>query len=135
MEMLFKPQALSRAIEAIVAAGGSEAAEARLVADNLVTANLLGHDSHGVGMIPRYIDAVLEGGLLPNQHPTATLDSGALLALDGRKGYGQAIGREAMQMAIQRAKRSGSCSATARAPPPSGPGSAAPIIAPSALQA
>jgi len=109
MEMLFKPQALSRAIEAIVAAGGSEAAEARLVADNLVTANLLGHDSHGVGMIPRYIDAVLEGGLLPNQHPTATLDSGALLALDGRKGYGQAIGREAMQMAIQRAKRSGSC--------------------------
>jgi uncharacterized oxidoreductase len=109
METLFKAPALTRAIEAIVAAAGSEPGEARLVADNLVTANLLGHDSHGIGMIPRYIDAVLEGGLLPNQHPKATLDTGTLLALDGCKGYGQAIGREAMQMAIERAKRTGSC--------------------------
>ena len=29
-------------------------------------ANLSGHDSHGVGMVPRYVDAVLEGGLQPN---------------------------------------------------------------------
>ena len=109
METLFHAEALKRAIEAVVAAAGSESAEARLVADNLVMANLLGHDSHGVGMIPRYIDAVLEGGLAPNQHPKATLDTGALLALDGCKGYGQAIGREAMQMAIERARRAGSC--------------------------
>jgi uncharacterized oxidoreductase len=109
METLFQAQALTRAIEAIVAAGGSEPAEARLVADNLVTANLLGHDSHGVGMIPRYIDALLEGGLSPNQHPRATLDTGSLLALDGCKGYGQSIGRDAMQMAIERTQRHGSC--------------------------
>ena len=109
METLFKTEPLTCAIEAIVAAGGSEPGEARLVAENLVTANLLGHDSHGIGMIPRYIDAVLEGGLAPNQHPKATLDAGALLALDGCKGYGQAIGRDAMRMAIERAKRSGSC--------------------------
>ena len=36
------------------------------VAANLVLANLSGHDSHGVGMVPRYVDAVLEGGLKPN---------------------------------------------------------------------
>jgi uncharacterized oxidoreductase len=109
METVFKAEALTRAIEAVVAAGGSEAREARLVAENLVMANLLGHDSHGIGMIPRYIDAVLEGGLAPNQHPKATLDTGALLALDGCKGYGQVIGGDAMQMAIERAKRHGSC--------------------------
>jgi uncharacterized oxidoreductase len=109
METVFKQEPLTRAIEAIVAAGGSNATEARLVAENLVTANLLGHDSHGIGMIPRYIDAVLEGGLAPNQHPKATVDAGALLALDGCKGYGQAIGREAMQMAIERARQFGSC--------------------------
>jgi hydroxycarboxylate dehydrogenase B len=109
METTFKQEPLTRAMEAIVAAGGSSATEARLVAENLVTANLLGHDSHGIGMIPRYIDAVLEGGLAPNQHPKATLDTGALLALDGCKGYGQSIGREAMQMAIERAKNVGSC--------------------------
>jgi LDH2 family malate/lactate/ureidoglycolate dehydrogenase len=58
----FRHQPLARAIEAIVAAGGSEAREAQLVADNLVLANLLGHDSHGIGMVPRYIAALLEGG-------------------------------------------------------------------------
>jgi len=107
--MIFKEKNLVAAIEAIVLAGGSEPREARLVAENLVTANLLGHDSHGIGMIPRYVDALLEGGLAANQHPKATLDAGAMLALDGCKGYGQTIGHESMQMAIERAQRHGSC--------------------------
>ena len=106
---VFHSAPLARAIEAIVAAGGSEPREARLVAENLVTANLLGHDSHGIGMVPRYVDALLEGGLEANRHPRATLDAGALLALDGCKGYGQVIGLEAMEMAIERARRHGCC--------------------------
>src|SRR5213596_3097967 len=107
--LVFQAGPLTRAIEALVAAGGSEPREAKLVADNLVSANLTGHDSHGVGMMPRYIDALLEGGLEANRHPAATLDAGALLALDGCKGYGQVIGRDAMQMTIERARRMGSC--------------------------
>src|SRR5205809_6406151 len=107
--LVFQAGPLTRAIEALVAAGGSEPREAKLVADNLVSANLTGHDSHGVGMIPRYIDALLEGGLEANRHPAATLDAGVLLALDGRKGYGQAIGLDAMRMAIERAKQHGCC--------------------------
>jgi uncharacterized oxidoreductase len=109
MDPVFQPQPLARAIEAIVGAGGSEPREARLVADNLVLANLLGHDSHGVGMIPRYVAALLEGGLSVNRHPKINVDSGALLALDGCQGYGQVIGLEAMELAIERARRHGSC--------------------------
>jgi hydroxycarboxylate dehydrogenase B len=107
--MILKKEGLTRAIEAVVAAGGSEPREAKLVAENLVMANLLGHDSHGVGMIPRYIDSLLEGGLSVNQHPKVQIDTGALLALDGCQGYGQVIGQEAMAMAIERAKKHGSC--------------------------
>jgi len=107
--LIVRSEPLSRAIEAVVAAGGSEPGEAKRVAENLVMANLLGHDSHGVGMIPRYIDALLEGGLAANQHPKASVDTDALLALDGCKGYGQSIGFEAMQMAIERARRHGAC--------------------------
>src|SRR5258708_9136081 len=107
--VVFEAGRLTGAMEAMVAAGGSEPREAKLVADNLVTANLTGHDSHGVGMIPRYIDALLEGGLEANRHPAATLDAGALLALDGRKGYGQAICLDAVRTAIERAKQHGSC--------------------------
>ena len=101
--------ALTRAIEAIVAAGGSEAREAKLVSSNLVLANLMGHDSHGVGMIPRYVDALGEGGLKPNRHPSVTLDSGTMLALDGQMGYGQAVGVEAMDLGIERARKHGVC--------------------------
>jgi hydroxycarboxylate dehydrogenase B len=100
---------LMRAIEAIVAVGGSDAREAKLVAENLVTANLTGHDSHGIGMIPRYVESLKEGGLAPNRHPSVKLDGGALLALDGEAGYGQVIGLEATGMAIERAKQHGVC--------------------------
>ena len=107
--MIFQKEPLNRAIRAIVEAGGSSAGEAGRVAENLVTANLLGHDSHGVGMIPRYVDALLEGGLSVNQHPRIKLDSGALLALDGCQGYGQVIGHEATALAIERARTHGAC--------------------------
>ena len=105
----FHSEPLKRAIEAIVLAGGSDAREAKIVAENLVTANLTGHDSHGVGMIPRYIESLQEGGLRPNSHPQVRFDGGALIALDGQAGYGQVIGREPMAMAIERARQFGFC--------------------------
>ena len=105
----FQAVPLARAIEAIVAAGGSDAREARLVAGNLVTANLTGHDSHGVGMIPRYVESLKEGGLQPNRHPQVRFDGGALVALDGQAGYGQVIGLEATDIAIARARQHGVC--------------------------
>jgi uncharacterized oxidoreductase len=106
---VIRAEPLARAIGAVVAAGGSEPREARIVAENLVTANLTGHDSHGIGMIPRYVDALLEGGLKVNQHPDITFDGGAMLALDGRMGYGQVVGLEAMEIAIARAQAHGLC--------------------------
>jgi uncharacterized oxidoreductase len=106
---VFKAAPLARAIESIVAAGGSDAREAKLVAENLVNANLTGHDSHGIGMIPRYVDSLKEGGLKPNSHPMVKFDGGALVALDGQSGYGQVIGLEATAIAIERAKQHGVC--------------------------
>ena len=107
MDAVFQKDALVRAIEAIAAAGGSEPREARLVAENLVEANLLGHDSHGIGMMPRYVESLLQGGLQANRHVEVRLDAGALLSLDGGTGYGQVIGLEAMTLAIARAKQHG----------------------------
>jgi len=102
--MIVQEKSLLRAIEAIALAGGSEPEEATLVAENLVTANLTGHDSHGIGMMPRYVEALLEGGLHPNRQVEVKFDAGALLTLDGCAGYGQSIGLQATQMAIARAR-------------------------------
>jgi uncharacterized oxidoreductase len=106
---IFRADSLVTTVHAIVAAAGSSDAEAAQVAANLVEANLRGHDSHGVGMVPRYIDAVLEGGLAVNTHVAVRQDTGSLLTLDGRHGYGQVIGQEAMALGAERAKRHGVC--------------------------
>jgi hydroxycarboxylate dehydrogenase B len=100
---------LHAAVSELMIGFGSEAREVALVTDNLLQANLTGHDSHGIGMLPRYANAFLEGGLRPNAHVLTKLDSGTLLALDGQAGFGQVIGQEAMQLGIERAKRHGSC--------------------------
>jgi len=96
-------------VATVLIAAGSRKEEADQVAANLVLANLSGHDSHGVGMVPRYVDAVLEGGLKPNAAAKVNFDGGSLLALDGKRGYGQVVGEQAMVLGMARAKELGSC--------------------------
>jgi uncharacterized oxidoreductase len=67
---------LQGAIRQVVRGFGSSEAEVEAVAGNLIEANLSGHDSHGIGMLPRYADAFLEGGLRPNTHVRTVLDGG-----------------------------------------------------------
>jgi uncharacterized oxidoreductase len=100
---------LTARVATIITAAGSSAEEAQTVATNLVLANLSGHDSHGVGMVPRYIDAVLEGGLKPNTAVRTVMDLGTLLTLDGQRGYGQVVGAQAMALGMARARAHGSC--------------------------
>ena len=109
MSILISAERLTAFAATIVAGTGSTADEADCVARNLVMANLSGHDSHGVGMLPRYVDAAREGGLRPNTAVKIVLDSGTLLALDGQHGYGQVVGEQAMHLGLARAIEHGSC--------------------------
>lgn len=105
----FKPQSLTEAIKVLVRGYGSDPTEVDLVTSNLIQANLTGHDSHGIGMLPRYTESYLEGGLIPNAHIETRLDNGTLLGLDGNSGFGQVVGHESMLVAIERARKHGSC--------------------------
>ena len=100
-------EALRRFVATVVERGGSTPHEAQLVAHNLVEANLTGHDSHGVGMLPRYVDNLLAGGLKANQTLRVATDHGSLLTLDGMAGYGQVMGHQAMELGIARAQAHG----------------------------
>lgn len=101
----------AEALEAIVtdmfAAGGSDAAEARAVAHNLVEANLMGHDSHGVGLVAQYLRHARTGTLTVNGHVKMVSDNGAYLLLDGDMAYGQVTGAEAMKAGLDRARTLG----------------------------
>ena len=96
-------------VSAIWVHAGSSAREAELVADHLVMANLSGHDSHGVGMIPRYVASLADKELQLNTHAEIVRDAGAVLTVEGHKGFGQVVAFEAMEMGIERAKKLGIC--------------------------
>ena len=98
---------LHRLASAIVKATGSDDGEAKAVADHLVVANLTGHDSHGVGMLPDYVKNCRAGLLIPNQQLKVLRDVGAVLLLDAGRGYGQTMARDAMKMGAERARKLG----------------------------
>jgi uncharacterized oxidoreductase len=91
----------------VFAAGGSSEEEAGIVAGHLVEANLKGHDSHGVGMIPSYLRNLAAGKAKPNEPGRVVSDTGSIVVYDGERGYGQIVARNATLLGIDRAKRDG----------------------------
>ncbi len=97
-----------RAVAArVLAAAGAAAADAAVVADHLVEANLAGHDSHGVGMLPQYVRAIRGGVVDPRAHARIEDRGGAVLSVDGGRGLGQVVAREAIAAGIERARSTG----------------------------
>jgi hydroxycarboxylate dehydrogenase B len=86
---------------------GSDAREAGLIAEHMVAANLAGHDSHGVSLIPLYCRMVREGKVRPNTRVSVVLDHGAIVSLEGHRGFGQATADEAMTIAVERTAKHG----------------------------
>lgn len=88
---------------------GSDIDESCRIAENLVMSNLKGHDSHGVGYLPRYIRTALKSNLVPNQSVKIIGESDTMISLDGGRGYGQSVGKEAMKLGIQKAREHKMC--------------------------
>ena len=103
----YAPEPLTAFATAIFRAAGSDEAEAALVAGHLVEANLLGHDSHGVVRVSKYLDWASRGLVAVNRHARIVSDRAAALLVDGDFGYGQVIGAEAMALLAERVRASG----------------------------
>jgi uncharacterized oxidoreductase len=94
---------LQRLSATILEAAGSRAAEAEKVAARLVDANLNGHDSHGVIRVPQYVDQVRSGDIAPNRAAEVVSETDTVTVLDGRGGYGQIVGEQSVQAALDKA--------------------------------
>ena len=92
--------------QVIMKVGASEE-DAYIVADNLVTANLRGIDSHGVGRLKRYVEGIKTGYILPNAEPHIERDSQVIANIDAMNGLGQPSGVYGMKIALDKAKNSG----------------------------
>ncbi len=105
--LLFGHQGLRQAISLVFEAGGAQGVTARAVAGMLVDANLSGHDSHGIQMVTHYADCLANGGLDPRARPELARDGGAVVRIDGHRGFGAVAGAFAMEQGMSRAREHG----------------------------
>lgn len=89
-------------------------ADAALLTDSLVEADLRGIHSHGVFRVPEYVHKLTRGGVNPQGRPFIAKDSGACLVVDSGNSMGQVGAHFAMQHAIERAQTTGLAAAAIR---------------------
>jgi len=98
---------LIEVIAGIFIKAGCSQAEGRRVGENLVDANLTGHDSHGVIRTPRYLRWMREGTLNPGQQASVVAQTESHVVLDGNFGFGQTVGPQAVERGISMARTNG----------------------------
>src|SRR5215475_1301278 len=94
-------------VAAVMEGGGSGEAEARTIAERLVDSNLVGHDSHGVLRVAKYLEWVREGTLKPNTSPSVVFENDSIAIIDGHRGFGQVIGEFSARIGIAKAAKQG----------------------------
>ena len=105
--MLIQAAQLTHFVSQIFIAAGSRRNVAEQVAKHLVAANLKGHDSHGVGMVPAYVGGIRAGHLKVDAEARLVRDQGAVMLVDGQFGFGQVVGAQAVTMAAERVRDTG----------------------------
>uniref|UniRef100_A0A7J3PJY2 Ldh family oxidoreductase n=1 Tax=Staphylothermus marinus TaxID=2280 RepID=A0A7J3PJY2_STAMA len=75
-----------------------------IVADVLVTADLMGISSHGVRSIRRYVEGIRSKSIEPNNEPVVVSDIGAITLIDGMNGLGQVISIKALDYLFEKIK-------------------------------
>ncbi|WP_089718560.1 Ldh family oxidoreductase [Candidatus Entotheonella palauensis] len=98
------PDILHDTGKAIFQAAGASDEEAQIVMEHLVGANLAGHDSHGVILIPSYINRIKRGHIVPGAPLEIERESPTTAHLNGNWGFGYVVTTRAMEMAIAKAK-------------------------------
>ena len=105
---------IERFMVAVFSALGVPEDEARISADVLITSDLRGIESHGVGRLKYYYDRITAG-----QHRTTTefevvKESETTALVDGHHGMGHVIAYRAMRMAMDKARQYGTGAVTVR---------------------
>ena len=98
--------------KSLLVAAGASAEEAATVAKYNIGANLVGHDSHGIILIPTYIDRVKAGHIVPQAPWVIKQETPTTTVVDAHWGFGYAATDRAMKYTIEKAKKSSVAAAT-----------------------
>jgi len=98
-------QVLTDFVVAVLQKFGVPREDAEVTARNLIKADLRGIESHGVGRLKRYTDGLKNGVVKTHPSVRAVRESPVTALLDGDYGLGQVVSYKAMNLAIEKAKK------------------------------
>ena len=81
--------------------------DAKICAEILITSDLRGIESHGVGRLRMYVDRIHKGLIETDSKPLIVRESPTTAVIDGQHGIGMVIAHQSMQMAIDKARQYG----------------------------
>jgi uncharacterized oxidoreductase len=81
--------------------------DAQQTARLLVRADLQGYPTHGIGILPEYVQRARAGTIRLDAQPSLVSDGKATAQIDGRLYLGQIVGSQAMALAIEKARAHG----------------------------
>ena len=96
----------------LLIAAGTPEAEAITVSRLSIGANLAGHDSHGIIMIPSYIERIKVGHIVPGAPWEIKQETPTTTVIDGNWGFGYVVTERAMRHTIAKAKAQNVAAAT-----------------------
>lgn len=96
---------LRHAGKQIFMACGSPEEEAELVINELIEANLMGLDSHGVQRITEYVDSYLNGWAIPGAPVTVLKETATTAIVDSGRNFGVVSSVKMVELALAKAKR------------------------------
>jgi len=105
--VIIQSENLIRIVTQTFANSGCSDEEALRIATRLTSANLTGHDSHGVLRVPRYVMWMETGDLVPGRTINVVSQNETIAVVDGLQGFGQSVGEQAVQLGIDMAQKSG----------------------------
>jgi len=95
---------LKQAAFEVYRAAGVPGEEAHTVANHQVKANLVGHDSHGIILLPSYIERIRKGHIVPGAPFEVVWETPTTANINGHWGFGFVVTEKAMRLAIQKAR-------------------------------
>lgn len=103
----FEPGVLHAFASRVLHRLGAPDGHANRVGNSLVDSNLVGHDSHGVALLPYYEELIAEGDVQVSAVPEVIAETAALTLIDGHKAFGQVTGETATRLAVALARSNG----------------------------
>ncbi|MCC7261157.1 MAG: Ldh family oxidoreductase [Candidatus Latescibacteria bacterium] len=91
----------------VLAQAGVPLGEARICTESLLDASLRGVDSHGVAMLPTYIERIRSGQIVPGRALVIRQEGPATALCDGQQGLGPVLACAAMDLALTKARQCG----------------------------